>query len=297
MDSLKDLIAITQKDNPRFVSLLYLDAMMKSPIQSRNPRISGQGHPEKTDADKTHTDRHGYANFKEMHDDIMAWRKARKRLINRDAGSAACKPEYARAFAEYVCDGIEHSHINKMKPGDYSRGQATSPGSYIPIPAMWPGLTSNPKENTMSTDVSILVKLAQADTQDEFTENLSSMPPQLREALEEQRRQESKEIYTAAAKLILRLYKDAEERTAYQVETIRKAREAEKVAKDKIAKIKRAKAYAEETNNYLPLALLTIGLNHGEHIAGDKLFVPLDWIEPVAEKPESATPKKAPAKK
>lgn len=233
--------------------------------------------------------------YEEIRDE--AWRKARKRLVNHEAGSAAWKREYARAFAEHVCDGIKHSHINKVKSGEYSRGQATSPGSYVPIPATWPGLTPNPKENTMSTDASILVKLAQADTQDEFTENLSSMPPQLREALEEQRRQESKEIYTAAAKLILRLYKDAEERTAYQVETIRKAREAERTAKDKIAKIKRAKAYAEETNNYLPLALLTIGLNHGEHIAGDKLFVPLDWVEPVVEKPEAVAPKKATVKK
>jgi hypothetical protein len=136
----------------------------------------------------------------------------------------------------------------------------------------------------------ILIQLAQAETQDEFTENLTSMPVQLREALEEQRKQESKEAYTKAAKMILNIYKDAEEFIAQEVRCIREARAKEQSAKDKIAKIKRAKAYAEATNNYLPLAHLAGCLHVSSGVDKSKLFVPEDWVAPLekAETPVAA---------
>jgi hypothetical protein len=158
--------------------------------------------------------------------------------------------------------------------------------------------TTNPKETTMSKiNAAILVQLAQADIQDEFTQNLASMPIQLREALEEQRKQESKEAYAKAAKLILQLYKDAEELIADEVQNIRSARIKEQAAKEKIAKIKRAKAYAEATNNYLPLAYLSGYLQISGDIDKTKLMVPADWVSPVdkAEVPTAA--KKVAAKK
>lgn len=146
-------------------------------------------------------------------------------------------------------------------------------------------------------DATILIQLAQADTQDEFTQNLASMPVQLREALEEQRKQESKDTYAKAAKLILGIYKEAEESIASEVQSIRAARAKEQVAKDKIAKVKRAKAYAEATNNYLPLAYLIGCLQISDGVDKSKLTVPADWV-PSFEKAEvPAAAKKVAVKK
>lgn len=159
-------------------------------------------------------------------------------------------------------------------------------------------LNPNLKENTMSKiDATILIQLAQADTQDEFTQNLASMPIQLREALEEQRKQESKDAYAKAAKLILCIYKDSEKSIAEEVQTIRNARAKEQAAKDKIAKIKRAKAYAEATNNYLPLAYLSGYLQFSNDIDKSKLMVPADWVSPVDKAEVPAAAKKATVKK
>jgi hypothetical protein len=162
---------------------------------------------------------------------------------------------------------------------DFSDSKASIPSAHnssTPTP-------NQPQKGNIMTkiDATILVHLAQGDTKDEFCQNLASMPPQLREALEEQREQDSKEIYAKAAKLILAIYKDADERVSYHVQTIRKAREAEQAAKAKIEKIKRAKAYAEATSNYLPLAVLVGAerfLVRGNN--GAQLTVPDDWVYP-----------------
>lgn len=153
--------------------------------------------------------------------------------------------------------------------------------------------TNLKKENTMSKiNADILIQLAQADTQDEFTQNLVSMPVQLREALEEQRKQESKEAYAKAAKLILCIYKDSEKSIAEEVQVIRNARAKEQAAKDKIAKIKLAKAYAEATNNYLPLAYLSGHMQFNNGIDSSKLMVPTDWVPPVEKAEVPAAVKK-----
>lgn len=158
--------------------------------------------------------------------------------------------------------------------------------------------TTNPKETTMSKiDATILIQLAQADTQDEFTQNLASMPIQLREALEEQRKQESKDAYAKAAKLILCIYKDSEKSIAEEVHAIRNARAKEQAAKDKIAKIKRAKAYAEATNNYLPLAYLSGYMQFSNDIDKSKLMVPADWVPPVEKAEVPVAAKKTVVKK
>ena len=159
--------------------------------------------------------------------------------------------------------------------------------------------TINPKEKTMSIiDAKILVNLAQADAQDEFTENMTTMPVGLREAIEEQRKQESKEAMQKAAKLILQIYKDTDEAIRGDVRAIRNARLMEQQAKERITKINRAKAYAEATNNYLPLASLLGGISVGVNVDKSKLSVPEDWVAPEekdAEAPVAA--KKTAAKK
>ena len=147
-------------------------------------------------------------------------------------------------------------------------------------------------------DAKILVNLAQADANDEFTENMATMPAALREAIEEQRKQESKEAMQKAAKLILQIYKDCDESIRTQVQNIRNARLMEQQAKERIAKINRAKAYAEATNNYLPLASLLGGIAVGVNVDKSKLSIPEDWVAPEekdAEAPVAA--KKTAAKK
>ena len=158
-------------------------------------------------------------------------------------------------------------------------------------------LTTPKKENTMTIiDAKILVNLAQADANDEFTENMATIPAALREAIEEQRKQESKEAMQKAAKLIIQIYKDADVAIRGDVQAIRNARLMEQQAKERIAAIRRAKAYAEATNNYLPLASLLGGLSTGANVDKSKLAIPEDWVaEEKADAPVAA--KKTAAKK
>lgn len=162
-----------------------------------------------------------------------------------------------------------------------------------PVPS-----TTPKKENTVTiVDAKILINLAQADANGEFTENMTTMPAALREAIEDQRKQESKEAMQKAAKLILQIYKDTDEAIRGDVQAIRNARLMEQQAKERITKINRAKAYAEATNNYLPLASLLGGLQVGSNVDKSKLSVPDDWVAP-GEKAESpVAAKKTAAKK
>jgi hypothetical protein len=123
------------------------------------------------------------------------------------------------------------------------------------------------------------------------------MPAALREAIEDQRKQESKEAMQKAAKLILQVYKDSEEAIRVQVQNIRNARIMEQQSKERIAKIKRAKAYAEATNNYLPLASLVGGLDVGVSVDKSKLSIPEDWVAPEEKEANPAPVKKVVAKK
>lgn len=162
-----------------------------------------------------------------------------------------------------------------------------------PVPS-----TTPKKENTMSIiDAKILVNLAQADANDEFTENMATMPTALREAIEEQRKQESKEAMQKAAKLIIQIYKDADVAIRGDVQAIRNARLMEQQAKERIANIQRAKAYAEATNNYLPLASLLGGLQVDSNVDQSKLVIPEDWVAPEEKAEATVAAKKTAAKK
>ena len=145
-------------------------------------------------------------------------------------------------------------------------------------------------------DATILFQLAQADNQDEFSQNLQSMPEELRNALQEQRAEERKEGVKKAAKLLLNILNGSDSEIQKQIEFLRAARRAEAQAKARIEQVKRARAYAEETNNYLPLAALTGLLMTSKDIDPSKLHVPHDWI-PKSEKPVGTVAKKTTAKK
>jgi hypothetical protein len=142
----------------------------------------------------------------------------------------------------------------------------------------------------MCKDATILLQLAQALESDELgTQNLDSMPEGLKEALVSIRKEEQQESMKKAAKLILSILKSSDEETQKQIEAIRAARRAEALAKSKLESIARAKAYAEETSNYLPLAVLTGVFRAGSlhDVDLSKFSVPMEW------KPKA---KKAPAK-
>lgn len=145
-------------------------------------------------------------------------------------------------------------------------------------------------------DATILFQLAQADNQDEFSQNLQSMPEELRNALQEQRAEDRKENVKKAAKLLLNILNGSDALVSKEVEVIRAARLKEAQAKARIEQVKRARAYAEETNNYLPLAALVGILVTSKDIDPSKLHVPHDWI-PKSEKSVGTVAKKTTAKK
>ena len=68
----------------------------------------------------------------------------------------------------------------------------------------------------------------------------------------EARRAESAEL---AADAILKIIDAQEETEAHLVATIRRLRAEEQVVKAKLADLNKARAYADQTNNYLPLAV------------------------------------------
>jgi len=142
-------------------------------------------------------------------------------------------------------------------------------------------------------DATILFQLAKAEEQDEYSKNLASMPEELRAALKEQQAEERKENVKKAAKLLLYILNGSDSLISKEVKTIREARFKEVQAKQRIEQIKRARAYAEETNNYLPLAALTGLLISSKDIDPSKLMVPFNWT-PKVEKPAA---KKVAAKK
>ena len=144
----------------------------------------------------------------------------------------------------------------------------------------------------MSLNANILVQLANAEINDEYSSNLASMPEELKKALEEQREAERKALYAEAAKLIMRLFKRTEEKIAQEVHEIREARQNEAKAKARITDIERARQYAEETNNYLPLALFCgILAIPSSTVDSEKFHVPAEW------KPKSTAAKKTVSKK
>lgn len=144
----------------------------------------------------------------------------------------------------------------------------------------------------MSFNANVLVQLAGAEINDEYSSNLNSMPVELKQALQEQREAERKALYAEAAKLIMGIFKRTEEKIAQEVQEIREARQREAKAKARIADIERAKQYAEETNNYLPLALLCgTMVIRSNTVNSEKFSVPMEW------KPKSESVKKQAAKK
>jgi predicted RecB family nuclease len=133
-----------------------------------------------------------------------------------------------------------------------------------------------------SIDAHVLMALAKALTDDDLgTENYASMPEDLKAALTTLQAEERAEKTKKAAKVVMSVLKAGDEGIAANVEIIRRARAMEAEAKRAIEKITKAKVYANETSNYLPLARCSgrfFGPGVSNSFTDSVFFVPADWI-------------------
>ena len=106
-------------------------------------------------------------------------------------------------------------------------------------------------------------------------------------ALKELQAEETKAVIKEAAKEVLELVKQSNEMTARLVNELREIRRQEKMVLAGIKQIERAKQYAAQTNNYIPLLVAKEIIRPAVHRSlclqyGDLAVVPADW-EPKAK--------------
>ena len=150
------------------------------------------------------------------------------------------------------------------------------------------------------TDINLFVSMANAEAEaDEFSD-LQGLPEEMKTLLQEELLAEKKAKMTRAVKHIVQLLKSAKDVKEESVKLIRNARLAEKCELNRIKKIERAQAYANETGNYLPLIMLVDGSvvrsASAPRLDQSKLTVPEDW-EPTQTKPTQPTAKPKTVKK
>lgn len=136
------------------------------------------------------------------------------------------------------------------------------------------------------SDITLLIDLAGAGKQDEFSEDFG-LSDEMQKILADELKAQKVEKMRAAVKKIMKLTKAANERRADLVSQIRMARRTEAAAKAKVKEVERALAYAKETNNYLPLVRLTETVTFSEYRDLEpndpKWKVPAEWNPAVAE--------------
>ncbi len=132
----------------------------------------------------------------------------------------------------------------------------------------------------MNRTEEVLMSLIGANTKDDLSDdNIKFLPEEIRAELEQIDAEKKKQLNREAALIIKDTLEKAELMKKKAVSQIREARSIEASAKGKLKRIERAIKYAQATNNYLPLRMLTIGVIG---ISGncDKFkmcFVPDDW--------------------
>lgn len=106
-----------------------------------------------------------------------------------------------------------------------------------------------------------LLKLAQGNVQkDEFYVSEEYVSSEIKNALNELKVEDRKQMIKDAALQIMEVLKKATKEEKALVDLIRESRRIEGVCKAKLAKIKLAKEQANETDNYLPLLSMIDGL-------------------------------------
>lgn len=130
---------------------------------------------------------------------------------------------------------------------------------------------------------------------DEFTameQTMAGLPEEIRAALNEIDTDSKKEAAKVTAKVIFEAFKTADAKVLLQVDEIRAARRREAAAQEAIKELQRAKAYASETGNYLPLLMRTGEIGVGNH----SFLSDLKSKGAVVEVPTTWQPKTAPVK-
>lgn len=154
-----------------------------------------------------------------------------------------------------------------------------------------------PKEKIMSlTQVQLNAFAALAGVgRDEFTameQTMAGLPEEIRTALNEIDSDSKKEAAKVTAKVIFEAFKTADAKVLFQVDEIRAARRREATAQEAIKQLQRAKSFASETGNYLPLLLLTGEIGTGNYTT----LSDLKAKGAVTEVPANWQPKSAPVK-
>lgn len=146
-----------------------------------------------------------------------------------------------------------------------------------------------------SINMIVLEQLANADLKAELQQNgiTGVGDTEFALALREQILQEKKDAAKNAAKEVLVLLKNTEQRITEEVETLREMRARVAWQMSRIKKLNEARDYGMETNNFLPLAMFAspdLSLKKLLH-STEMYAVPKDWKkaeETVATKPPQA---------
>lgn len=129
-------------------------------------------------------------------------------------------------------------------------------------PKSSPVQTAKCKEHNMA-QVNTLLKLADKSFAKDL-EQFGEMPVDVKQALQEQLAEESANRAKDAAKEILSLFKAASVTVENTVNEIRSYNNMIGASKKKLAAITRAKEFGNETQNYIPLAILTGQIYEGD---------------------------------
>ncbi|MCK9234692.1 MAG: hypothetical protein M0R77_00090 [Gammaproteobacteria bacterium] len=132
----------------------------------------------------------------------------------------------------------------------------------------------------------VFLKLANLEKQDDLSHHTSSfnlLGDELKEALNEAKAEQRKAVMREAVNEIIKLDQKYEACVKANVENIRAARKAEAQSQVRLKELNRAKQYAMETQNFLPLAFLLGVL--GSNYSIDAVTIPEDW-KSVAETPK-----------
>ena len=176
------------------------------------------------------------------------------------------------------------------KDTHYSLGEILKNTPGVPPELISPELissTAKEKENHMADvgTVAILKELAKTpDAKDDLSSLITGVSSNLDKALAELKAEEDVNKAKREAKIIMDILRRCEVQISLEVERVREIRRQEKERLKTLATITRAKAFAAETKNFLPMLYLLDGYVPGT--SSEEVKVPEDW-KPKNENPQS----------
>lgn len=175
----------------------------------------------------------------------------------------------------------------EMESGNISLGDLLRRKLLLPTPSYKVECTQQllGKGNEMAENINVepLVLLADTSARQVYQDlGVAMEGTDFAIELKELQDEDNKERRKNAAKEVLKLFKAKQETVQREVRNIRDYRRQEAAAKARLEQLNRAEAYGKETNNFLPLALMTgslgIGWRAGSDVETRLLEVPKDWV-------------------